>query len=166
MARYIPKEEALEHPFRRPMMERVEGDPGISLSELADAFDVTPSTVLWHARKLSGAGILRMERRGRRRLFFPSAGGEAVRQQALARDALRGEQAPKALDAIQAQPGVTAPRMAERLDIGLHAARDLLARLASAGLVEPVRTGRAIRYYAAAQSHQLATSARQEAIAA
>ncbi len=147
MARYVPKEEALEHPFRRPLMERVEDDPGISLSELAEAFDVTPSTVLWHARKLTGASILRMERRGRRRLFYPSAGGEAVRRRALARDALRGEVAPVALDAIEADPGLTAPSLAERLDIGLHAARDLLARLASAHLIEGIRSGRAIRYY-------------------
>ncbi len=146
MARYVSKEEALEHPFRRPLMERVAQDPGISLSELADAFEVTPSTVLWHARKLKAAGVLRMERRGRRRLFYASRGGEATRREAMARDALRGELAPRVLRRIGAAPGITAPRLAEDMEVGLHAVRDALERLRTGGLIDGHRGGRAIQY--------------------
>ncbi len=149
MVRYVPKREALEHPFRRPMMERIEHEPGISLSELAAAFDVTPSTVLWHARKLAAADLLAMERRGRRRLFYAVAGGHAARQEALQRDALRKDGASQALELLRMTPGLTAPKLASRLGIGLHVARNLLVRLASAGLVSAARHGRAIQYFPA-----------------
>ncbi len=148
MARYVPRDQALEHPFRRPMMERVIQEPGITLTELANAFDVTPSTVLWHARKLAGADVLKMERKGSRRLFFSAEGGLAAREEALRREALRKGRAKEALQAVQAAPGLTAPGLAKRLGIGLHVARDLLARLAGAGLVDADRGGRAIHYYA------------------
>lgn len=151
MARYVPREEALEHPFRRPMMERVTAEPGISLGELAAVFNVTPSTVLWHARKLAAADVLKMERSGRRRLFYSAEGGRDARMAALAREALRKDNAKAALRLVAELPGVTAPRLAERLGIGLHAARDLLARLAGAGLVRADRGSRAIHYYASVQ---------------
>ncbi len=148
MARYVPKSEALDNPARAAMMATVTAEPGITLTELAAAFHVTPSTVLWHARKLAAAGLLQMVRRGRHRLFYGAQGGSVARDQALRRDALRSARAQQALEAVRARPGLTAPGLAQRLDIGLHVARALLRSLAGVGLVQAATGGRALHYYA------------------
>lgn len=130
------------------MMDHIRAEPGISWSELAEVFDVTASTISWHARKLAGADLLSMERRGRRRLFFAQGGGRAARQQAHYRDALRKDGAKETLAIVRALPGMAATVLAQRLGVGMHVARDLLLRLAKADLVRANRGGRSTHYYA------------------
>lgn len=150
MARFVPVQEALDHPLRKRLLAAARDRPGVSLGELAGDFAVTPSTILWHGRKLVGADLLRMERHGPYRLFFSCDSGSAAKQAGLRRAALRAPEAQVVFDAVKAAPGATVQWLAGQLGMAVGSARSAVLRLARWGLVQPQRSGRVVRYFPSA----------------
>lgn len=147
MARYISKQHALGHALRRRLLQAVEAHPGSSLTDIAKTFDVSPSTVLWHARKLEAADLLGTERCGQRRLFYSRRQGTRARREGLQNDALRDDTAACIWDAVRRRPGLTIGALAGLVGAGAAAVRRQVSRLVRAGLVHQDRHGVALRIY-------------------
>lgn len=56
---------ALSDPTRRSILARLEREPGLSISKLAEPFDVTLPAVLKHLDVLSDVGLIRRSKTGR-----------------------------------------------------------------------------------------------------
>ena len=56
---------ALSDPTRRSILARLESEPGLTISELAEPFAVTLPAVLKHLEVLSEAGLIRRAKTGR-----------------------------------------------------------------------------------------------------
>ncbi len=56
---------ALSDPTRRSILARLEREPGLSISKLAEPFDVTLPAVLKHLDVLSDVGLIRRSKAGR-----------------------------------------------------------------------------------------------------
>lgn len=65
---------ALRNPTTAAMARHIREHPGVSQSDLAQAFDVTPSTVCWHMARLAGAGLVQKQRDAQRTRYFVGEG--------------------------------------------------------------------------------------------
>lgn len=65
---------ALRNPTTAAMARHIREHPGISQSDLAQAFEVTPSTVCWHMARLAGAGLVQKQRDAQRTRYFVGEG--------------------------------------------------------------------------------------------
>lgn len=73
--------QALAHGARRRMLDIVSGQPGISVGQLAGAFDVSRVAVMKHLGVLEHAGLVRSIRQGRqRKLYFNAVPIQAIHQ--------------------------------------------------------------------------------------
>ncbi len=62
---------ALAHATRRAILDRLAGEPGATVSAVAEQFDASRIAVMKHLRVLEEAGLVHSEKSGReRRLFF------------------------------------------------------------------------------------------------
>jgi DNA-binding transcriptional ArsR family regulator len=60
--------DAVADPTRRLLLERLRLRGPLSLTELADGLPISRQAVTKHLERLRGAGLLRIERRGRERI--------------------------------------------------------------------------------------------------
>lgn len=65
--------EALADPTRRHLLDRISEDGPLSATELSAGLPITRQAVVKHLAALSGAGLLRSDRRGREVLFAVEA---------------------------------------------------------------------------------------------
>ncbi len=73
--------QALAHAARRRMLDIVSRHPGISVGQLAAAFDVSRIAVMKHLGVLEHAGLLRSLKQGRqRKLYFNAVPIQAIHQ--------------------------------------------------------------------------------------
>lgn len=116
----------LEHEVRRGLVERLRGEPGLSLLDAARALDVHYSTVRHHVRMLERAGHVVLVTDSRARLYLP--GSERRRASA--------PLPPRVLRALGAvRDGAATPaELGRALDIPRGSAGRLLAALERAGL--------------------------------
>lgn len=121
--------------------------PGLALGELSELLGVAPSSVLWHARRLEKAGLVKSVRIRQHRVFYSTASGAKARRDAITHFALRHEAAAKCLEAITHHPGVNAIRLARLIHEPVAAVRAALTRLAEAHLVEGHKNGRSVHYH-------------------
>lgn len=56
---------ALRHPTARQVMSQIEGRPGVTAKEVAEALRVAPSTVAHHVQRLRDCGVIEARRDGR-----------------------------------------------------------------------------------------------------
>lgn len=147
MARRLRKEDVLLHPLRRELLAAIAAQPGITMKELASLFDRRPSTIQWHATKLSKADLVRSERVGEFRVFY-AAGEARVRAEALARPSLADSLARRIHEAVVHQPGITVQDLVASLMGSAPSIRWHLRRLLDSGLVcAGARQGRICHYY-------------------
>lgn len=64
---------ALAHSTRREILDRLRDNPGISVGELASAFDVSRIAVMNHISVLTQAGLITSEKKGRTRHLYLNA---------------------------------------------------------------------------------------------
>lgn len=64
---------ALAHQTRREILDRLRDKPGISVGELAEAFDVTRIAVMNHLNVLTQASLITSEKKGRTRHLYLNA---------------------------------------------------------------------------------------------
>lgn len=146
MVRYVTKEFALSSPFRVKMLEVVGQQPGINMANLAIRLDCKPSTVIWHARKLEAAGMLRNQKAGHLRIFY-LPGGADIRMQTRESALLNNDIARRMHEIVRQEPGITFQGLQQRLIDNIYSLRWHAKRLAEAGLLCLGSEGRSITLY-------------------
>lgn len=75
---------ALSTPSTARVAEYILDNPGANQSEVGDAIGVTPSTVLFHVRRLKDVGLVQEEREGRYVHYYPNIEDHEAEQLAVA----------------------------------------------------------------------------------
>lgn len=128
----------LEHETRSALYERIQAEPGISLSAVSDAVDAPVSTVRYHLRILAHENLVSSEKRRGKRRFLPRTVDSDRLDTALDEEATAA-----VLGAIASDPD-SVSGLADRLDRDPSTVSHHLQRLDEEGLVERERDGRAV----------------------
>lgn len=65
--------QALAHETRRSILDRLRGQPGLAVGELASGFDVSRIAIMQHLRVLEQASLVISEKQGRTRRLYLNA---------------------------------------------------------------------------------------------
>jgi DNA-binding transcriptional ArsR family regulator len=65
--------EALAHPARREMLDRLRGEPGTCVGDLCERFEMSRIGAMKHLRVLEEAGLVVSRTEGRKRLLYVNA---------------------------------------------------------------------------------------------
>lgn len=145
--RHVDRHNVLEHPMRRSLLEQVEEHPGVHLRELANRHGTAVTNTQWHLRKLEQAGLVKTEKVQGRRLYYPTRGGVAAKDQALKNAAVQNPNAQRILDYLGSNAGTNQRNLADALDMNPGTVRWHLRKMESAGLVTCVQNGAQTCYF-------------------
>ena len=67
----LKKADIVGHEARHQILNRLEAEPGMTLGSIVDELGDSRSTVMYHLRVLEKEGLVRSQREGRSRLFYP-----------------------------------------------------------------------------------------------
>ena len=166
--RHIDDSNVLEHPMRRSLLEQVEDRPGVHLRELANQHGTAVTNTQWHLRKLEMAGLIKTEKVQGRRLYYPTRGGVAVKEQAIKNAAVQNPNAQRIIDHLGANPGCNQRTMADALDMNPGTVRWHLRKMEGANLVKSIQDGAQLCYFlvdAAPGVRRPARPGREQAVA-
>lgn len=149
--RHVDSGNVLEHPLRKDIMEAVTAHPGVHLRELANQHDTAVTNTQWHLRKLEQAGLVRTQKVGGRRLFYPTQGGVATKHEAVRNAATMNPNAEKIFSYVNKHVGCDQKRLADDLKLNPGTVRWHLRRLEGAGLVQTEAHGNHVYYFPAAE---------------
>jgi predicted transcriptional regulator len=135
----LAPERLLEHPRREMILNCLQAEPGLSLDQLCQRTRIPRGPAQHHLRLLTRAGLLGRVRDGRMTRHFLPGG---PRPDLLLLQPTRA----RLVAALQAEPELGASAIAARLGLRRQSAWQHLQRLAHAGLVEAVATGRGTRW--------------------
>ncbi len=65
--------QALAHPARREMLDRLRGEPGACVGDLCEQFEMSRIGAMKHLRVLEEAGLVVSQTEGRKRLLYVNA---------------------------------------------------------------------------------------------
>lgn len=153
----LARGQLLDHGRRDEVYKLVQGEPGISLSDIAQRAGLGWGATVYHLERLEKGGFVTSEKTGAKRCFFPVG--------AVARDAraplatLREEQLRVVATYVHERPGTTQGEMAEALGISASAASKQVSKLASAGLVVREREWKTVRLMPGPKLAELLTPA-------
>ena len=145
--RHVDRENVLDHPMRRLLLEAIQSRPGVHLRELASRHDTAVTNTQWHLRKLEQAGLVKTQKVQGRRLYYPVQGGQESRTKAIENAALRNPNAERVSDYLAANAGCNQRMLAEALGMNPGTVRWHLRKLESAGLVRVIHEGSQARYF-------------------
>lgn len=145
--RHIDRENVLEHPMRQSLFTTVREAPGVHLRELASRHGTAVTNTQWHLRKLELAGLLKTQKVQGRRLYYPTEGGVAMKEQALQNAATQNPNAQRILDFVAAHSGCNQRTLAEALGMNPGTVRWHLRKMEAAGIVRAVPEGTMTRYF-------------------
>ncbi len=145
--RHIDKHNVLDHPMRQSLLDVVESQPGVHLRDLATRHETAVTNTQWHLRKLEMAGLVKTEKVQGRRLYYPTRGGTAAKEQAFQNAAMQNPNAQKIIDYLQGHPGTNQRSLAEALDMNPGTVRWHLRKMESANIVRCVQDGTQSRYF-------------------
>lgn len=145
--RHVDQNNVLEHPLRKGIMETVQAQPGVHLRELATLHDTAVTNTQWHLRKLEQAGLVRTQKVGGRRLFYPTQGGIATKQAAVMNAATNNPNADRIFAFVSDHIGCDQKQMAQALDLNPGTVRWHVKRLQDAGLLQTESHGSNTFYF-------------------
>lgn len=149
----LKKEDLLENPLRDDILEVVDGQPGISASELGRRLECGWGTLVYHLTVLERMQLISSAREGRHKRFFVQ--GRINYSDKGAVGLLANPSAKLVLDAISATPGQIQRDLSRRLGLSPGTVAWHVERLAEAGLVLKEEEGRVVRYYPSAKLLEL-----------
>jgi DNA-binding MarR family transcriptional regulator len=128
----IERSDLLDHELRREIKTAVEETPGLHMRELARRSEASYGTVVYHLRRLESAGLIRSERDGIKRRFYPAdepvnKGEPPTRERVLA--------------AVRAEPGVHQSAIASELGVSRQLVSYHLDELEEDGKVDRRSSG-------------------------
>lgn len=134
--------ELLQSPQRRRIMDLVEAQPGIHFKELLRQTGLPNGSLVHHVGQLQKAGLLVAKPSNGYTCYFPRGPADAERAALLKADGAR-----QVLAAVQASPGLSGLEVAHLTGLQPSTVNYHAKRLADAGLLSPVRDGRAVRLH-------------------
>lgn len=156
--RHVGRENVLDHPMRTALLDTIRSSPGIHLRELASSHETAVTNTQWHLRKLEQAGLVKTQKIQGRRLYYPVAGGQAMRVLAVENATLRNPNAHRLSDFLQTNPGASQRALAEHLGMNPGTVRWHLRKMESAGLVRAIHEGSQPRYFVMRPAEQMPRS--------
>jgi len=135
----------LMHPLRREIYQLVCETPGSYFYEIVSALAAPQGTLSWHLRMLEKDGLIKSDKFGGKRLFFPKMLRSDSAERAFA--ILKNATAAKVFDHIVNNSGCYQSEIAEKLEIHHDTVRHHINRLAEAELIEIIRDGRTVKYF-------------------
>lgn len=147
--KHVDEQNVLEHPLRKSIMETVTGTPGVHLRELATRHDTAVTNTQWHLRKLEQAGLVRTQKVGGRRLYYPTKGGVATKEEAVFHAATLNPNAELIFSFVSKHIGCDMKKLAEALELNPGTVRWHLRRLETAGLLKTEAHGANVYYFPA-----------------
>lgn len=135
----LRRSDLLEHPVRGRLMEMVDAEPGVHLTELARRSGHSRSTTAHHLRVLEGAGLVKHVDLAGLRRYFPGPGPAPTGVEP-------GPTQRRLLDGVLAEPGLTVADLARRAGMAYGNAHYHLRRLEASGHVE-LREGDGLRVH-------------------
>ncbi|MGB1697331.1 MAG: winged helix-turn-helix transcriptional regulator [Thermoplasmatota archaeon] len=140
-------QKVLEHPRRAELYGHVAEKPGIRLQDLCDETQLSRTAVTHHLRLLEQQHVIVSKRVGRSRHFYENGGRYAMHQKE-AYALLQNERAAEIMKLIRKEPGIIQKGVCESLSLQASIAHWHIKRLHEAGLVDAVKQGRTVQYYA------------------
>lgn len=138
----LKRDEILKHRIRMDLLRAIEENPGLHLGHLADSISGSRGTVMYHLRVLEREGIIKSEKDGRFRRFYPT--GMPIGRNDLALN--RTDE--KILDIIKRSPGVSLRDISSLLGLSKQIVSYHVARLEMSGRLWLERDGRRKKCFA------------------
>jgi len=142
----VTRDNVLDHPTRRQMMEFLAEAGSAHLRRIANALGLSTTNATWHLDKLVKAGLVGQAKANGFRMYYPKGGGRVMRDQCLVTAQLQSENARAVVGFLSAHPGAHQRQVARGLDVNHGTARWHLARLTEAGVLAAHKDGRLTRY--------------------
>ncbi|NHJ87146.1 MAG: helix-turn-helix domain-containing protein [Asgard group archaeon] len=133
------------HPLRREIYQLVCETPGSYFFEIVSELAAPQGTLSWHLRMLEKDGLIKSEKFGGKRLFFPKMLRSESAEKAFA--ILKNDTAAKVFDHIINNPGCYQSEIADKLNIHHDTVRHHILRLQEAELIDIIRDGRTVKYF-------------------
>jgi predicted ArsR family transcriptional regulator len=141
------KDTVLGHPKREALYALILQDPGVSLQSLCDSTGLSRTAVTHHLRLMELQHLIVSKRMGRSRHYYEN-GGRFGRDQKDAYAVLQNDRSKAVADFVKQNPGAIQKAVCASLGIQASVAHWHLKRLQEAQLVEAVRHGRTVSYFA------------------
>lgn len=146
----MKKDKLLENFTRGRIYGHIETHPGIHYSELLRDLNLGNGNLAYHLKTLEGERMIRSERRGQMRLFFPKNGKkQTIRFDPLVRRADRQATGTRqsVMSLISSTPGLQEIEIAQWLSLSKQNAHYHIRDLESKGLIRVEREGGVARCY-------------------
>ena len=130
---------------RRSVFSILTFHPCMGINDIADALEVSNSTVKWHLEKLVASGYLVERHFGRKRAFWPE--GQLKAEDIPVFCTLSSNNTKRLLIDIIRVPGLTQKEYSEEFGMTHQGIATMAARLESAGLIKFMVEGIHTRYY-------------------
>lgn len=141
----IKRDKSLEHHHREALMQRIEEEPGIHLTQVARSTGLSRSGAYHHLETLVKSGHLSVTVLTHTRHYFPAAWTDPkARIRAVV---ARHDEWENVLRLVESGPGITLRELERRLQIGKSSVSRIGSRLATMGLVHKKKEGRVLHYY-------------------
>lgn len=139
----LERDELLDHPLRRRIMEAIRDEPGIHRAGVAGRLDAAESTVRHHLDKLRSGGLVTTNEDHGFVCYFPRGEVDARLREALPVLLKPGPR--KVLQALIERPGRSNKELSEATGLSPSTVHHHVQRLREAGLVEGQRRGRTVQ---------------------
>jgi len=164
MAAFIPlyshirDDDLLNDPNRAGIYNLIQAEPGISTKDIATRLGLAWGTVTHHLHKLEKRRFVVSKKYGKYRRFFLNGQAANAKKDELA--VLRVDRTGDVAACIQAFPGITQKEVGVALGVSSSTILWHVKRLVDVGLIEKIRDGKVVRYYAnATMGEQLVSGA-------
>lgn len=147
LAARLEPSKLLDDDTRQRIYETVRAEPGINLRGLADELELAWGTLLHHLHKMEKAHLVVSRRYGKYRRYFINGSTYSKEEQARLA-ALSTPSTARVAEYILEHPGATQAQVGEALGVTPSTVLWHARRLKKVGLVEQVREGRYVKYFA------------------
>ncbi len=148
---HIRDDQILDDPNRAAIFTAIKGEPGVSTKDIADRLGLAWGTVTHHLAKLERRRFVVSKKYGKYRRYFVNGHAQgSPDKDAVA--VLKVARTAEVAEFIRGHPGVNQKLVGERLGLSASTVLWHVKRLMSANLVEKVRDGKMVRYFAVIDS--------------
>jgi DNA-binding transcriptional ArsR family regulator len=143
------KDTVLGHPKREAIYGQIIGTPGVTLQDLCETTGLSRTAVTHHLRLMEQQHLIVSKRMGRSRHFFEN-GGRYGKHQKEACAVLHNNRTKEIHSFIQLHPGSIQKDLCTHFAVQASVAHWHVQRLVEANLLEAIRQGRTVSYFAGA----------------